>query len=110
MFLIPPKTDGSGQINLTNPGSQDILRINGISNFMLMPNLMGENSWSRGYQQKNALNYVETAASADASVVVKKEFTEINGLVGEVAVGGLESANDCDKDDQKDAECRLKAK
>ena len=68
-FILPPKVDGSGQVNLLNPGSQDSLQINGSSNFKLAPNISGNNSWSKGYQQNYALNYVGFESS-DGGVMV----------------------------------------
>jgi hypothetical protein len=55
----------SSQMNLQNtgnPGSIDLLVINGSNNFAGVANLTGFNNWGTGFVQGQALNYVPTAS------------------------------------------------
>jgi hypothetical protein len=107
-FMLPPKSDGSGQINLLNPSSRDVLIINGSSNFKLMPNLSGGDSWSKGYQQNYALNYVGVAYSDNDRVVVsgKSNFLMAERPMQETAINDIGVEITCIDYDSEDG-CRL---
>jgi hypothetical protein len=106
--MLPPKSDGSGQINLLNPSSRDVLIINGSSNFKLMPNLSGGDSWSKGYQQNYALNYVGVAYSDNDRVVVsgKSNFLMAERPMQETAINDIGVEITCIDYDSEDG-CRL---
>jgi autotransporter-associated beta strand protein len=87
LFLLAPKSDGSGQINLLNPGSQNSLLLNGSSNFRLTPNLTGADSWSKGFVEGYALNYKPILVDVETGRPIMRQ-AKVEQLSFEKAVDG----------------------
>jgi hypothetical protein len=118
-FALPVKSDGSGLINLLNPGSVDLLTINGATNFISAPNLSGQDNWGQGFTNNLALN-AKPIFQGDLNLQprladLKKltEFKEDDALVGEVTIDELEEGDpNCVKNDPNqalDPKCALSA-
>jgi autotransporter-associated beta strand protein len=67
-----------GQMNLQNPGSVDILAINGLTNFALDANLTGVNNWGNQFVRGDALGYTPPPT---VPMVRASYIPEVNGGV-----------------------------
>ena len=84
-----------GQLNLQNPGSLDLLRFNGVSNYLNNQNMSGVGRWGSTAIANNALGYVPPQASSlEAGAVLKQALQLMLASNKTLANGGERSRVD----------------